>query len=632
MKKLAFFLAITFLSLSAAAQDWAPAGNDIKTKWASEVNPAAPHPEYPRPQMVRSQWQNLNGLWEYAITEEDAVFEAPEGKILVPFAVESSLSGVGKHVGPGKALWYNHTFTVKPSWKKKRVLLHFGAVDWKAEVSVNGKPVGVHTGGYTPFCFDITSALKKSGKQVLTVKVLDVTDQAWQPRGKQVMHPQGIWYTAVTGIWQTVWLEVVPETHIGSYYAESNVKDSSVKVTVKADGLQEGDVVKVSLKEGAEGYNPEQPSQAVLASAEGLEVTLPVENAKLWSAESPYLYGLEISISRKGKVLDKVEGYTALRAIAKKKSKEGLNHNRIFVNGEAVFQFGPLDQGWWPDGLYTAPTDEALKFDIVKTKEWGFNMIRKHIKVEPARWYYWCDVVGLYVWQDMPSIGDHSKGVLQTRPKEIAEAQSNKWPNDTFMGGTECAVPQVWKDNYYKEWGEIIDALKGFACICVWVPFNEGWGQFDTAEAVAFTRKKDPTRLVNEASGGIFKMVGDILDAHHYPYPVMNVFERSMINVLGEYGGIGYVVDGHIWRPTGKNWGYSGLCKSPEEVLERYRKYASYLKVLKQTGCAAAVYTQTTDVELEVNGLMTYDRLEKYDPAVLREINESVISAPIEIK
>ena len=632
MKKLALILATALTALSAGAQEWAPAGDDIKTVWASQVNYKAPLPEYPRPQMVRSQWQNLNGLWDYAITDENAAFDKAEGKILVPFAVESSLSGVGKTVGVGKALWYNHTFTVKPSWKKKKVLLHFGAVDWKAEVSVNGKAVGVHTGGYAPFCFDITSALKKSGKQVLTVKVLDSTDQSWQPRGKQVQHPQSIWYTPVTGIWQTVWLEVVPETHIESYYAVADVATSSFKVAVDAAGLKDGDVVKVSLKDGGKGYNPEFPSQTVLASAEGVDVTLPLEQAKLWSAENPYLYGLEVSILRKGKVLDKVEGYTAMRKVSKEKSKEGLKQNRIFVNGKTVFQFGPLDQGWWPDGLYTAPCDEALKYDIERTKEWGFNMIRKHIKVEPARWYYWCDVIGLYVWQDMPCIADHGKGVLKTRPKALAEAQNNRWPNDTFLGGTECTVPQEWKDNYYKEWGEIIDALKGFPCISVWIPFNEGWGQFDTADAVAFTRKQDPTRLVNEASGGNFKLVGDILDAHHYPNPVMNVFERSMINVIGEYGGIGYVVDGHIWRPTGKNWGYSGLCKSPEEVLERYRKYASYLKVLKQAGCAAAVYTQTSDVELEVNGLMTYDRLEKFDPAVIRAINESVITAPIEIK
>jgi len=638
MKKLFIFLTLITFVQAAFAQGWAPEGDDIRTRWADEVDPRSPLPEYPRPQMVRPDWMNLNGLWDYAILPGDAEYRGiPEGQILVPFAVESALSGVGKSVGKDEALWYRRTFSLPRGWKGKNVLLHFGAVDWKAEVWVNGQKAGIHTGGYAPFSFDVTPLLKKSGKQELLVKVQDATDMSWQPRGKQVTYPQGIWYTSVTGIWQTVWMEAVsPKAHIGSYYAQSDIDSSRIYVKVETEGLAAGDVVRVSLKEGGLGYSAENPSKTVLASAEGEDVVLELDDARLWSPDSPWLYGLEISILRKGKVLDKVEGYTAFRKISKIETHESLatskgvrkGYKRMALNNEPLFQFGPLDQGWWPDGLYTAPTDEALRFDIEKTKEWGFNMIRKHIKVEPARWYYWCDVLGILVWQDMPCIADQSKGVNATRPAELSRLQMNKWPNDSFLGGTDCIVPQEWKDNYYKEWGEIIAARKGFPCIAVWVPFNEGWGQFDTEAAVAFTREQDPTRLVNEASGGNFHLAGDILDAHHYPEPMMNVFERSMINVLGEYGGIGYVVEGHIWRPSGKNWGYSGLSKSPEEVLERYRLYTDRLKVFITTGCAAAVYTQTTDVELEVNGLMTYDRLEKVDAAALREINRSVISAP----
>ena len=631
MKRLFIFFALAAFSFTARAQAVA----DIPTRWASEVNPSAPLPEYPRPQMVRPSWTNLNGEWDYAILDKDDAFQAPQGKILVPFAVESQLSGVRKEVGPEKALWYVRSFTVPRKWKGQRVLLHFGAVDWQAEVWVNGQKAGIHTGGYAPFSFDITSLLKKSGKQELKVKVLDASDQSWQPRGKQVAHPRSIWYTPVTGIWQTVWLEAVPQSSIVSYLAEADVDNSQFRVHVETAGLQAGDVVKVQLLEGGIGYSAEKPSATVLASADGADVILPVADPKLWSPSNPYLYGLDISIIRKGKAVDKVAGYTALRKISAKRDTDTFETSkrvpqgswRLALNNEILFQYGPLDQGWWPDGLYTAPTDDALRFDIEKTKAWDFNMIRKHIKVEPARWYYWCDALGIMVWQDMPSIGDYSSKNIETRPKDIAAGQANKWSGDSFVGGTDCDVPEYWKNNYYKEWGEIMDCLKGFPCIVVWVPFNEAWGQFDTEAVVKFTREKDASRLVNEASGGNFHFAGDILDAHHYPEPRMNVYEKTMVNVLGEYGGIGYPVYGHIWKPEGQNWGYAGLCKSREELLERYRMYAERLKVLIDTGCAAAVYTQTTDVEIEVNGLMTYDRVEKVDAGALKAINESVIKA-----
>lgn len=627
---------LSFILLAAFLQSHAQTPVKLPSRWASEMNPSAPLPEYPRPQMVRSSWMNLNGEWDYAILAADETYGKADGKIVVPFAVESALSGVGKHVGPDNALWYSREFTLPRSWKGKRVLLHFGAVDWQAEVWINGNKAGVHTGGYAPFSFDITPLLKKSGRQALTVKVKDASDQGWQPRGKQCDIPQGIWYTPVTGIWQTVWLESVPETFIESYDACSDVDRACINVKVDAAGLKEGDVVRVELREGCIGYNAQTPSGTVVAVADGTDVTLTVPAPECWSPSHPYLYGLDISVLRKGKIVDKVSGYTALRKISvimdtdTYHTRKGVPQGslRLGLNNEILFQFGPLDQGWWPDGLYTAPTDEALRFDIEKTREWGFNMIRKHIKVEPARWYYWCDVLGMLVWQDMPSIADHNQKNNAVRPAELAARQSNVWAKDSFVGGTDCDVPEQWKQNYYKEWGEIIQCLKNFPCIVVWVPFNEGWGQFDTEQVVRFTKEQDPSRLVNESSGGNFHFAGDILDAHHYPEPKMNVFERTMVNVLGEYGGIGYPVQGHIWFPDGKNWGYAGLCKSRDEILERYRLYADRLKVLISTGCAAAVYTQTTDVEVEVNGLMTYDRIEKVDASALRSINEDVIATP----
>lgn len=630
MKRILTAIATVVMCTTAFAQDWAPAGDHIKTKWAAQVNPANPLPEYPRPQMVRSQWTSLNGLWDYAITPEADGYAKADGKILVPFAVESSLSGVQKTVGKDNALWYERTFTVPSAWRGRQILLHFGAVDWKTEVWINGVSAGVHTGGYTPFSYDITPMLKKSGRQTIRVRVWDASDNSYQPRGKQVCRSHGIWYTPVTGIWQTVWMEPVGTTRIDNYYIVSDIDKATLSVSVDALGLQEGDKVQFDLIEGGIGYSAEKPGTDVLASADitSGQATVTVSDPKLWSPENPYLYGVRLSIIRKNKVIDSVDGYTSMRKISRVKLTQkpvtGNTYNRMALNNTPLFQFGPLDQGWWPDGLYTAPTDEALRYDIEQTKAWGFNMIRKHIKVEPARWYYWCDALGILVWQDMPCIGDHGNRSYIDEP--IRSNTHNVWSSDSFIGGTDAIIPQEWKDNYYKEWSEIIAAVRNFQCICVWVPFNEAWGQFDTPEVVAFTRKLDPTRLINESSGGNYHFSGDILDVHHYPCPAMKISENKMINVLGEYGGIGHVVDGHVWQQD-SNWGYGGALPSPEAVLERYEEFARMLKVFVSTGCAAAVYTQTTDVEVEVNGIMTYDRIMKLDADKLRAINEDVIKS-----
>ncbi len=596
----AFFAATAAISCNTTAKvEWAPAGDRIMTVWGENLDPENVLTEYPRPQMIRDQWMNLNGLWEYAITPADAVPEKMDGHILVPFAVESALSGVGRAVTENDALWYEREFTVPEEWAGQRVLLHFGAVDWKAEVFVDGQPAGEHTGGYTPFSFDITDLLAKGRKHTLKLKVTDRTDKWFQPRGKQVSNPEGIWYTAVTGIWQTAWMEPVPAAHIDSYYAVSDIDAGTLAVAVEA-AVEDGDVVEVVLLEDG------RP----VAKAEGREVVLSVPDMKLWSPSQPYLYGLEIKVLRAGETVDCVKGYTAMRKISYAAGKDG--HKRMLLNNQPLFQYGPLDQGWWPDGLYTAPSDEALAFDIEKTKEMGYNLIRKHVKVEPARWYWHCDRLGMLVWQDMPSIADNS---------------TNVWDNRTYKDGTDTPVPEDGKTNYYKEWSEIIGSFKTFPCIVSWVPFNEAWGQFDTEAVVQFTRALDPTRLINYASGGNFvKCSGDILDLHNYPHPEMYLYDKDYVNILGEYGGIGWPVEGHLWQPD-RNWGYVQF-KSADEVLDTYEKYADMLIELIDAGFAAAIYTQTTDVEIEVNGLMTYDRkVVKLDMERLSAINRRVIES-----
>lgn len=607
MKKLLPIFATLFLLLSCAENEtitWKPAGDKIMTEWGENIDPNNVLPEYPRPQLVRGEWINLNGLWDYAI--KPANEEMPEifdGKILVPFAVESALSGVGKSVGEDDALWYSREFKLPKEWKNSRIRLNFGAVDWKAEVYVDDKFVGEHKGGYAPFAFDITDSLSKKKTHKLVVKVTDGTDSAFQPRGKQVANPNGIWYTAVTGIWQTVWMEPVNEVVVESYSAKADIEKSILNVRAIARGAKVGDDCLIELIENGE----------VISSANGADVILNVENPKLWSPDSPHLYDLRITIFRNGEILDQVMGYAAMREISVVVDKKG--YKRMALNGEPLFQYGTLDQGWWPDGLYTAPTDEALKFDIEKTKEFGFNMIRKHVKVEPARWYWHCDRIGMLVWQDMPNIHDNSLG---------------KWGRRHYDEGIDTPVPNEWKDNYCREWKEIIQTNEVFPSIVMWVPFNEAWGQFNTEEIVQYTKFLDDTRLVNYASGGNFvRCSGDVLDLHNYPNPAMYLFDKDYVNVMGEYGGIGFPVEGHLWQ-TDKNWGYIQY-KSADEVADTYEEYANELIGFVKKGFSGAIYTQTTDVEGEVNGLMTYDRkVIKLDVDRIKAINSKVIASMTE--
>jgi len=603
---LILFIALLPLIISGQAPSWKIAGQKIVSPWASEVNPQAPLPEYPRPQLTRSTWLNLNGLWDYSLTGAAATTPSKwNGKILVPFPLESALSGVGLKLGKDSLLWYHTSFTIASNMKGKRILLHFGAVDWESEVFVNGISAGTHLGGYDPFYFDITSLVKKGSKHQLVVKVTDPADRGPQPRGKQVSNPRGIWYTSVSGIWQTVWLEGVPETYISGLKQVPDIDKKTLTLDVAVQNKLPGDLIEVTALEGDRPIFKNE-------FASGSGISLSIENPRLWSPETPFLYDLRIAVTRKGKVVDEAGSYFAMRKISLEPDINGVL--RMMLNNNFVFQYGTLDQGWWPDGLYTAPSDEALLFDIVKTKEMGFNMIRKHVKVEPARWYYHCDRTGMLVWQDMPS-GDMGGTQWNTRPG--------------MEGGHDKIRTPASEQIYRTEWKSIIDNLYNFPSIIAWVPFNEAWGQFKTREITEWTMAMDPSRLVNSASGGNFHEVGHILDLHNYPGPVMakpEVFGSSQALVLGEFGGLGLPLEGHTWLDK-NNWGYRTFMDA-DTLFRTYSGYLDQMVPFIKRGLSAAIYTQTTDVEIETNGLMTYDRKvikvpEKELAAVSRKLYEA---------
>ncbi len=600
-KKLSLiFLFFIYFSANAQQQQWHLITNRITTPWAQKVDPKAPLPEYPRPQLVRGDWQNLNGLWSYAIIPKNQNEPTKyEGQILVPFAVESALSGVGKTVGKDSLLWYKNTVSINKALKGKEILLHFGAVDWQTEVFVNGKSVGIHEGGYDPFTFDITPFLKSGTKQEIKIKVWDPTDDGPQPRGKQLKKPEGIWYTPVTGIWQTVWLEGVAKTYVEATKQTPNIDDHTLSVSAEIANSQPGDKLKITAWDGKN-----QVAEKLIGATEN--AVLDIKDQKLWSTTDPFLYDLRVAVIRNNKTLDEVKSYFAMRKISLGPDANGIQ--RMLLNNKFVFEYGPLDQGWWPDGLYTPPTEEALKFDIDKLKAMGFNMIRKHIKVEPARYYTYCDKMGMLLWQDMPSgdLGNHWEnrpGVYDRATDKERSPESEKY--------------------YRKEWNAIINALYNYPCIVVWTPFNEAWGQFKTVEIAEWTMKKDPSRLVNSASGGNFYAVGNIVDLHNYPHPAMprtDIFGKTEAVVLGEFGGLGWPVENHTWQAN-KNWGYQNF-KNGEDLFKRYDSFTDRLQELIKMGLSAAVYTQTTDVEGEVNGFMTYDRkIIKMPVELLRKSN-----------
>ncbi len=579
-------LFLSFSPRSAMAGEWQKAVPPLATRWFAEAGPEKARPEYPNPAMARESWMNLNGLWRYAIRPRGEQILAQalpgsgsasigwEGEILVPWPVESALSGVQRPVSPEQRLWYRRTFTVPAGWRKERVLLHFEAVDWQTQVWVNGIEVGYHEGGYDPFTFDITAALKYAGEEVITVAVWDPTDTGTQPRGKQVLKPGGIFYTACTGIWGTVWIEPVPATRIEELRIVPDAAAGAVTVTCRIAGAGSHERLAVTAFEEAR----------VVASGSGaadaaLRLTIP--GARLWSPASPHLYDLTVQLLRSGKVIDEVKSYFGLRTIAIGPDQAGVT--RLLLNGEPLFQAGPLDQGFWPDGIYTAPTEEAMVYDLEVLKRMGFNMLRKHVKVEPRRFYWHCDRLGLLVWQDMPS-GDRSIS-----------------PQDDDIVRSTASASQ-----YYLELERMITSHFNHPSIVMWVPFNEGWGQFESGKVVDFIRGLDPTRLVNQASGWTDRGGGDVVDWHRYPGPASPAPESLRAAVLGEFGGLGLKIAGHMW--TEENWGYQKM-DDMAGLQKRYEQlWMQVWELQEKNGLSAAVYTQTTDVETEANGLMTYDR------------------------
>jgi len=488
-----------------------------------------------------------------------------EGEILVPFCIESFLSGVQRPLKPSQRLWYRRTFKVPADWlsgSTNRIILHFGAVDWESDVYINSKHVGKHKGGYLPFSYDITDSLLSSdSEQEIIVSVWDPSDKGDQEHGKQVLNPWGINYTPCSGIWQTVWLEPVSKHYISRPIMTPNI--DSNELVIRFD------------------------SASVNANS-----NLKIPNPKLWSPESPFLYDIKFELIDAGKVIDTVRSYFGMRKIALGKDAKG--RTCIELNNKPVFQYGPLDQGYWPDGIYTAPTVDALLYDIDITKEMGFNMIRKHIKVEPEIWYHHCDKTGMLVWQDMPSGGWQYAGVIT---------------NFLFKNKIHIRAGRKDPENqkqYYRELEEMVLSLINHPSIVMWVPFNEGWGQFGKDESVKLVRSLDQSRLINHASGWTDMGYGDVHDIHVYPGPSMPPLEEKRAAVLGEFGGLGYILEEHCWDSKRK-WGYRKY-GSQEELVNNYFDLMDKLEKLIHDGLTSAVYTQTTDVEGEVNGLLTYDR------------------------
>jgi len=568
---LSFFL----LSISCTYKkevNWKIAENPILTKWTSDVDPLKPWLQYPRPDMVRNAWMNLNGLWNYAITRKGMKPEKWDGTILVPFPIESAVSGVRKRVSENENLWYKRDFIIPNVWNKKHILLNFEACDWETRIWLDGKEVGTHRGGYDPFTFDITQSIGDKKIHELLVCVWDPTDKGTQPRGKQVSSPGSIWYTPTTGIWQTVWIEPVNESYISSFRTVTNTNGTIIFKSDVKNGA-EGSLSFIVKKEGK-----------TIATATGNadnEITVQIKDPILWSPDRPFLYDISIELKKNNKIVDRVKSYTGIRKISIGKTSDGFT--RMLLNNDFVYQNGPLDQGFWPDGIYTPPTEDAMVYDLRMTKKMGFNMLRKHVKVENRIFYYWCDKLGIIVWQDMPS-GDVSIGGIQPDINKSKEAT----------------------EQYEFELRRMIETKYNHPSIIMWVPFNEGWGQFETGRITQLIADYDPTRLVNSSSGWTDRGTGNINDIHHYPDPIVQPAEEKRAIVLGEFGGLGLPVQGHTWEL--KNWGYRNM----EDSLQLLKKYESYYdqinKFVNENGLSATIYTQTTDVETETNGLMTYDR------------------------
>jgi beta-galactosidase/beta-glucuronidase len=638
VKRITFFVVVAWLSSAAlfAAENWKPARPKLMTEWGEKVAPDNAWKEYPRPQLVRERWLNLNGLWDYAIAPKIGSQPAKfDGQILVPFAVESALSGVGKSFTPNDRLWYHRTFSLPKDWVDNRVLLHFGAVDYECVLWLNGGIIGAHKGGSDAFTFDITEFLKP-GENEIQLAVTDPTDTGEQPRGKQQLDPKGIWYTPASGIWQTVWLEPVPkEDYLAEIRFTPDVANKRLLITPLSNTATERDDLAVRITAFAKGKN--SGSTVARVNREGI---LNLNEVQLWSPESPFLYDLTAELVRvkppvekrteknnRGKLpsfgateraayakleaigepLDSVKSYFGMRNVslgAGPKSQQP--HLRL--NDKAIFQHGPLDQGWWPDGLLTPPSDEAMIWEIKWLKSAGFNMLRKHIKVEPARYYYHCDQLGILVWQDMPS--GFNKALRNYREDE-----------------GEPVRLSTSREQHELELRRMIDNLHNHPSIVMWVIHNEGWGQYESPALSRWVKSIDPSRWVNGITGWLDQNVSDIYDIHTYheiPLAPANQADRAI--VIGEYGGVGWPVTGHLWDAEKRNWGYQTY-QTQEDYEKAIRKKIEGLRpMVRDLGLSAAVYTQTTDVEGEVNGFMTYDRKKIKIPAeTLKEMNDKLI-------
>ncbi len=584
----------------------------LKTRWSEEAMCDLPLPEYPRPQMVREDnWVNLNGMFDFAVTDAEAEWcDKYEEKIRVPFAVESCLSGICRRISAKDRLWYRKSFTLPESFKGKRTLLHFGAVDWECKVYVNKTQVGAHIGGYCPFTIDITDALTE-GENELVVWVYDPTDEAWQNRGKQASYSHGFWYTSTSGIWQTVWLEAVSESYIKEYKLTPDIDNAVLdfETTVIGEGT-----LKIKVLDGENVVTEKELS---------LKDKVEIPDMKLWSPEDPFLYDFVLELSKDGEISDSVKGYFGMR---KYSIGEYGGYKRLFLNNEPYFQRGLLDQGYWSDGGLTPPTDEAMVYDIVKMKELGFNMLRKHIKVEPARWYYYCDKYGMLVWQDMISGGQQLNTVYVGVIPNIHSFLNplvylTKKDNNYKLQQREKLE---WRQQFEEEYEEMIDCLYNYTAICCWVPFNEAWGQFDAKRIGEWTKKKDPSRFCDHASGWYDQKGPDFRSIHKYIMPVILPKYDNRPIVLSEYGGYSSKIEGHVWN-WDKSFGYQ-MYADKDKLTEAYRKlHEKQIIPNIKNGLSATVYTQVSDVEFEVNGMLTYDReIMKLHEDVVKAINEKM--------
>lgn len=603
------FFALTFVSfmasLSTANPSWQPVAGSMLTQWGKAVTPDNAWREYPRPQMVRDNWTNLNGLWDFTVTNRNAPKPTDwEEQILVPFAMETPLSGIGRRLEDNQAIWYRRTFE-QGETMGERSLLHFEGVDYACQVWLNGMQVGSHRGGNLPFSFEVSEALKPGMNEIL-LRVIDDTDATdrYQLRGKQKIDNGGIWYTPSSGIWQTVWIEPVPATFIRDIRLVADA-EGVLKVDADLAGSHTG-ILEVAVSR--------QGDEVVSVAGSSTSVTARVRDAQLWSPDSPALYDVTVRLrSHDGRVLDTVESYVGFRSVGRERDEAG--HWRFTLNGEVVFHWGPLDQGWWPDGFLNPPADEAILFELQFLKDAGFNMIRKHKKVEPRRYYYHADRMGMLVWQDHVSGGagpnewPNWKKLRAELPDY--EPRNERWWSADRNDPLDADWPDWAHDQSMAELKRMIDVLHNNPSVVVWTTFNERWGQHRSMEVGQWVLDYDPTRHLNIASGGNFFPVGHIADEHNYPDPAfpfeLDEFD-DYIKVMGEFGGHGWLVEGHQWDPDKRNWGYGGLPKTFDEYRERYVRTAQMLGELRAKGVAAGVYTQTTDVEGEINGLMTYDR------------------------